>query len=180
MKNKLNILTILSLSFLAIFIFAKCGDNKKNKTSSQNNNKRSELKQVQYSFENPPQFRKDGELHFVGQDSKNDIFVIEVEIASTDNERATGLMFRPKMDENKGMLFLMDFEERQSFYMRNTIISLDIIYINAKFEIVDIYKNTNVLDETSLPSAAPAKYVVEINAGLCDKYDIKIGDSIHF
>jgi uncharacterized membrane protein (UPF0127 family) len=74
----------------------------------------------------------------------------------------------------------MGMEERQSFYMRNTIISLDIIYVNAKFEIVDIYENTEVLNESSLPSAAPAKYVVEINAGLCEKYGIKIGDSIVF
>ena len=89
-------------------------------------------------------------------------------------------MYRNGMAENRGMLFLMESEKYQSFWMHNCVMSLDIIYINSNYEIVDIYKNTNVLDETSLPSKAPALYVVEINAGLCSKYGIKIGDKVQF
>lgn len=155
--------------------------------SCDNNNKKDrkptgtkELKQKDYSFENPPEFRKDGELVFLEAGTYKELFKIETEIASTDEERARGLMFRKEMAENRGMLFLFAVEETQSFYMRNTIISLDIIYVNSKMEIVDIYPKTEALSETSLPSKAPAMYVVEINAGLCEKYGIEIGDLIRY
>jgi len=157
-----------------------CNNDKKkenhNKTSSEN----TELKVQKYDFDNPPKFRKDGELSFIDKKTQEVLFKINIEIASTDMEKAMGLMYRREMNENEGMLFLFETETTQLFYMRNTIIPLDIIYVNSKFEIVDIYKNTKVLDETSLPSKAPARYVVEINAGLCDKYNIKEGDKIIF
>ena len=164
---------------MLLLLFTQCKDSKK-KHNKESKTSVKVLKQPNYSFDNPPQFRKDCELFFIKKANEKTIFKINTEIASTDIEKARGLMFRPEMPENNGMLFLMDYEGPQSFYMRNTIIPLDIIYVNSKFEIVDIYKNTNILDETSLPSAAPAKYVVEINAGLCDKYNIDVGDFIHF
>jgi len=173
------LLIILGIGSI-ILLFPQCKNSKKEKKPTQNTTPRQELKEVRYSFENPPKFRQDGELNFIDSTSNEIIFKINIEIVSTDMERALGLMFRPEMDEDKGMLFLMDKEERQSFYMRNTIIPLDIIYVNSKFQIVDIYKNTKILDDSSLPSAAPARYVVEINGGLCDKYNIKVGDSIYF
>lgn len=172
---------IVLVSICATLVLVGCNNdkNKKNKDNSNIKN-REELKIKEYSFENPPKFRKDGELNFVDSKTGNVLLKIDVEIASTDIDKARGLMFRPSMEENQGMLFLMDREEIQSFYMRNTIISLDIIYVNSKFEIVDIYKNTKILDETSLPSKVPARYVVEINGGLCDKFNIKEGDKIAF
>ncbi|MDD3859069.1 MAG: DUF192 domain-containing protein [Bacteroidales bacterium] len=170
---------IFSSIILFCLLFVQCDNNKK-KDRNQANTNNNELKTQNYSFENPPQFRKDGELLFLQKETNKELFKIDLEIASTDEERARGLMFRPEMAENQGMIFLFYKDEMQSFYMRNTIISLDIIYANSKKEIVDIYKNTNVLDDTSLPSKAPAMYVVEINGGLCDKYEIKEGDLIRF
>jgi uncharacterized membrane protein (UPF0127 family) len=157
---------------VAILCLVSCGKKQKKHVDF---SKTTVLKR--YGFDNPPKFRKDGELIFMN--AKNDtLFHINIENAITSDDRYRGLMYRPQMDENNGMFFVMDYEDTQSFYMRNTIIPLDIIYVNANYEIVDIYKNTKIKDETSLPSAKPALFVVEINAGLCDKYNINITDKI--
>jgi uncharacterized membrane protein (UPF0127 family) len=155
----------------------QCDNNNKKKHTPTNNNN-VVLADQNYSFENPPEYRKDDELAFIDAESDEILFQIDIEVASNDIERARGLMFRAEMEENHGMLFLFGQEHIQSFYMRNTLIPLDIIYINSRMTIVDIYKDTKPLDETSLPSANPAQFVVEINAGLCEKYGLKIGDFI--
>jgi uncharacterized protein len=134
----------------------------------------------QYSFENPPIFTKEGELRFLSAKSNEIISQIDVEIADTHFERALGLMFRPEMEENHGMLFKFDYEEIQAFYMRNTVIPLDIIYVNMKGEIVKIYENTEILNDRSLPSDKPAIYVVEVNGGYCQAHNIGVGDKIEF
>ena len=72
------------------------------------------------------------------------------------------------MPDSVGMLFVFDLEKPQSFWMRNTGFSLDIIYVNNKLEIVSIQKYTHPFSEVSIPSKAPAMYVVEVNAGYCD------------
>jgi uncharacterized protein len=124
-------------------------------------------------------FKKDGELTFT--DSLNNVKTkIDIQIANNDFDRELGLMFRKQMDENKGMLFIFPEEARQSFWMRNTLISLDMIFINALNRIVTIHKNTQTLSDQSYPSTAPAKYVLEVNAGYCAKHDIKEGDKINF
>ena len=138
-----------------------------------------ELKVQKYDFDNPPEFRKDGELQFINA-SDSIIFSIDMELATTEEEHARGLMYRKQMDENKGMLFLFQDEDWRSFWMRNTLIPLDIIYVNAKRQVVSICKNANTMDDTSLPSEAPAMYVIEINAGLCDKYGIEKGTTVNF
>ena len=122
-------------------------------------------------------FVKQGEVYF--QDStKKLIKGIDVEIAESDETRHQGLMFRESMQENQGMLFIFDKEEQQGFYMRNTLIPLDIIFINSKKKIVKIHKNAIPLDETDLPSMKPSIYVVETNGGFTDKFKIKEGDYI--
>ena len=123
------------------------------------------------------QFKKQGEVYFQDKD-KNLLKGIDVEIAETDDSRHRGLMFREKMDENQGMLFIFNRNEPESFYMKNTLIPLDIIFITAKKEIIKIYKNTTPLSEKDLPSFKPILYVVEVNAGFTDKYNIKEGDYI--
>jgi uncharacterized protein len=124
-------------------------------------------------------FVKQGEVYFQDKDRKL-ITTIDVELAETDEKRHRGLMFRDKMEENQGMLFIFDNEESQAFYMKNTLIPLDIIFINAKKQIVKIYKNTTPLSETDLPSFKPCLYVVEVIGGYTDKYGIKEGDYIEW
>jgi uncharacterized membrane protein (UPF0127 family) len=84
------------------------------------------------------------------------------------------------MKEDRGMLFIQPTESLQYFYMKNTEIALDIIYINAGMKIVSFQKNAEPFDENTLPSNAPAKYVFEINAGLSDQLGLQVGDSITF
>lgn len=123
------------------------------------------------------EFQKEGELTF--NNSKNNfISKIDIEIADNEESRTTGLMFRDKMEQNQGMLFIFPNEEPQAFWMKNTILPLDIIFVNSKMEIVKIQKNAVPYSEKSLPSVKPAQYVLEVNAGYCDKIGISEGDRI--
>lgn len=119
-------------------------------------------------------FTRDGELSIFKNDSL--IQTIEVEFAKNDMERSLGLMYRSSMDEHQGMWFIFPEEAPRSFYMRNTEIPLDIIYLDKDKKVVSIAKNARPYDETSLPSEKPAMYVLEINGGLSDKWGIEKGD----
>lgn len=122
-------------------------------------------------------FTKQGEVFFQDK-NKNLITGIDAELAENEQKRHTGLMFREKMEMNQGMLFIFPEEEEQGFYMKNTVIPLDIIFVNSKKQIVKIYKNAKPFDTTDLPSVKPCQYVVEVNAGFTDKFGIKEGDFI--
>ena len=122
-------------------------------------------------------FTKEGELTFQTPDEKFKC-QIDVELATDDIERAIGLMYREHMDEDQGMLFIFPKEEYQSFWMRNTVLSLDILYVNKNREIVTIHKNAVPFSEESLPSTEPAIYVVEVNAGFTTRHNISEGDKI--
>lgn len=124
-------------------------------------------------------FKKEGELTFQSADGKF-ISKIDIEIADDMVERAVGLMYRESLGHNQGMLFIFPTEEYQSFWMRNTMIPLDIIFVNKKMEIVTIHKNTTPFSEKSYPSTEPSIYVVEVNAGYTEKFDIKEGDKINW
>ena len=122
-------------------------------------------------------FKKEGELTiYKALDSTNISF--DIEIADTDFDVQTGLMYRDSMENNQGMLFVFNDEKERYFYMKNTKIPLDIIYINSDKEIVSIQKNAKPFDESSLPSNAPAKYILEMNAGLVNQLSISIGDRV--
>ncbi len=122
-------------------------------------------------------FQKEGELIFINNSGET-IKKIDVEIADDDLQRELGLMMRRKMEEDQGMLFLFDRENPQSFWMKNTILSLDILYVNSNREIVKIIKNAVPYSEDSLPSIKPAQFVVEVIAGFTQKYGIKEGDKV--
>lgn len=124
-------------------------------------------------------FTKEGELSFYN-DENEFIKKIDIEIAESDYERQLGLMYRTEMTENQGMLFIFPYQTYQSFWMRNTKISLDMMFINEKRNIVTIHKNTTPLSDQSYPSTEPAKYVVEVIAGFTDKFKIETGDQIRW
>ncbi len=127
-----------------------------------------------------PSFIKQGELIFVDTADSDTLAVIDIEIADNDQKTAQGLMYRTSMPENAGMLFLMKTEQMQSFWMKNTYIPLDMIFVNSQKEIVTIRHNTTPMKESSYYSTKPALYVVEVNAGFCRKNNIKEGDRIEF
>ncbi|RRO18834.1 DUF192 domain-containing protein [Flavobacteriaceae bacterium 14752] len=120
-------------------------------------------------------FEKEAELYFIqGEDT---IKTIDLELAESDYEQQTGLMHRASMEMNQGMLFIyQDERPRPTFYMKNTQIPLDLIYINADKKIVEINKNAKPYDENSIQAEQPAQYVLEVNAGFVEKF--KINDSL--
>lgn len=126
-----------------------------------------------------PQFKMEGNLEFL---SKKDSVIkkIDIEAADNDDELEQGLMFRKTMDEGKGMLFIFSEEEVQSFWMKNTLISLDLFFVNSQKEIIKVTKKTTPLSETPVECEIPVLYVVEVNAGFADRYNIKEGDKINF
>jgi len=102
----------------------------------------------------------------------------KVEIADTDPERARGLMFRASMERDRGMLFEFPEESERSFWMKNTYIPLDIIYIAADGKIVSIAADTTPFSEVPVPSHGPARGVLEINGGLAARLGVKPGDTV--
>lgn len=123
------------------------------------------------------EFHKEGELRFLNAHQEL-ITSIDIEIARDESEREVGLMYREKMAENQGMLFVFDDADVRSFWMKNTLISLDMIFVDGKNQIITIHKHTIPLSEGSYASTGPAKYVIEVNAGFTDAHHIKEGDRI--
>lgn len=125
-------------------------------------------------------FRKQGELFFISQQNRDTLAMIDIEVADNDQLRARGLMYRRTLPENGGMLFIQDMEEIQSFWMKNTYIPLDILFVNTAKKIVTIQANTTPLKEWNYASTEPALYVVEVNAGFTTRHGIRSGDGIEF
>jgi len=126
------------------------------------------------------EFKKEGELTIYKSTSDTLITQFEIEIADNDYEIQTGLMHRKSMQNDRAMLFIFPDSRMRSFYMKDTYISLDIIYIDKNKHIVSIQENSKPLDETSLPSKFPAQYVLEINGGLAKELNLNVGDRIEF
>ena len=110
----------------------------------------------------------------------NKNITFNVEVAKTVEERRVGLMYRKKLLNNEGMLFIFPREKIIQLWMKNTYIPLDVIFISENKVIVDIKKNMEKLSETIVKSKVKSRYALEFNAGLINKLDIKIGDKILF
>ena len=153
--------TIVSI-FLMTFILFSCGDD----------TKEPEVETVVIEF------KKEGELEILknGEVTKT----IDIEIAETPYERETGLMYRESMEDNQGMLFIFPDAAPRSFYMKNTYIPLDIIYMSNDTTVVSFKENAQPRDESLIPSNAPAKFVLEINGGKMAEWNIEIGDGMRF
>ncbi len=106
-----------------------------------------------------------------------------LEIADEVNERRDGLMFRTELDGNAGMIFIFDDEAPRSFWMKNTLIPLDVVYIDELNTIVDIQTMPPCGDQIpcpSYPSAEASIYAVEMNAGKAQSLGLSIGDTVTF
>ena len=106
---------------------------------------------------------------------------IEVELATTKKQRATGLMFRDYLAPDKGMLFVFEEETIQKVWMKDTLISLDIVFVSSEGEIVSIIKGLQPCTKKTCDiydSTKSAKYMLEINAGVVDCNNIGIGQML--
>jgi len=112
--------------------------------------------------------------------SKSGVHVFAVEIADTDASREKGLMFRKSLPEGQGMLF--DFHEEQpvGFWMQNTYIPLDMIFIRGDGSILRIAENTEPLSTRIIPSGGPVRAVLELIGGSARKFGIAPGDKVAF
>ncbi len=129
---------------------------------------------------NESKWVKEGEVTFLSKDDRRRLAKIEVEVAKDTTKRQQGLMYRSYMDEDKGMIFIFEREDMQAFWMKNTILPLDILFIDSKGAINAIHKSTTPYSEKSLPSKLKSQFVVEVNAGYCDRHGIKEGDLIEY
>jgi hypothetical protein len=126
------------------------------------------------------EFKKEGSLQFYKSGTDSIIATFDIELAEDEYETQTGLMHRGSMENNQAMLFIFQNVQMRSFYMKNTLIPLDIIYLDESKKVVSIQKNAKPMNESSLPSKVPVKYVLEINGGLSDQLHIVEGDRISF
>jgi len=167
--SRLILIILVAIIALAFLFFSSYSPNR-NKPSA---------RQSSSISKSAASFRKDGSLSVFLSQNPSPI-KIDVEIADDEKERMKGLMDRHNLPENAGMLFIFPDEAPRSFWMKNTFIALDIIYINSYKVIVSIQKYTQPKTTYSIPSEKPAMYVLEVNAGFTDKFGINPGDKIDF
>jgi uncharacterized protein len=106
-----------------------------------------------------------------------------VEVAATASDRAMGLMFRESLEDDYGMLFLFEEENNYPFWMKNTLIPLDIMWISADKKVVFVGRDVVPCEANPCPTVDPgvaAQYVLEINGGLAEELGINVGDSVEF
>ena len=104
--------------------------------------------------------------------------IINAYLADTPAKRAQGLMHVADLPENAGMLFVFSRPRQVSMWMKNTVISLDILFLNPSGRIVKIHKNAEPLSLASVPSHARVKWVLELNAGVAGKLNVRLGDRL--
>ena len=148
-------ISLITLSFLLL----ACGGDEPERSSEPRESR-------ELNFESEVSFtRSNGEI----------VSTIQAAIADDDNTRSQGLMDVHDLPADSGMLFIFEDEQPRSFWMANTPLSLDIIYVNGDYEIVRIHQNTAPYSNQSIQSELPAKYVVEVNAGYTLRNDIVEG-----
>jgi hypothetical protein len=101
-----------------------------------------------------------------------------VEVAEKEADRARGLMFRKSMPENQGMIFVFQDRRNHSFWMRNTCIPLDMLFIDRDGTIVGIEENTTMLSDSNFQVGCPSSYVLELNAGWTRKNGVVAGQKV--
>ncbi len=124
----------------------------------------------------PDKFRK--ELTIAG-DGHPEI-TLEIEVVASSRARQRGLMFRDNLADGQGMLFLFESEEEHPFWMKNTLIPLDIIFIDSKRKVVGIVHNAKPRNEESLTVGLPSLFVLEVPGGYCNRRGIHRGDTVAF
>lgn len=151
----MNRATALPILLIFVFVFlAGCGTD--NKSSA-----------VQTDIP----FRPDGLLELLREDGSL-ITTLVIEIAEGDSARARGMMDRRDIPARGGMLFLDDEVRVQTFWMKNTPLPLDIIFVSSDSQVVSISKRTTPFSEQTVSSSGPAQYVLEVRGGFSDRYGL--------
>jgi uncharacterized membrane protein (UPF0127 family) len=110
--------------------------------------------------------------------SSSGVHAFSVELATNDAERSRGLMFRKELPEGHGMLFDFQTEQPVAFWMHNTYISLDMVFISGDGRVLRIAENAQPLSDGLIPSGGPVRAVLEVIAGTARKFGITTGDHV--
>jgi uncharacterized protein len=114
-----------------------------------------------------------------GQDGR-DLIVVNVEVAATNAKRELGLMFRRHLDEEAGMIFLFKQPQHLTFWMKNTLIPLDMIFADSDGRIIGIVESAAPLSESNDAVDGVSQYVLEVNGGFCKRHGVIAGDRLRF
>jgi len=163
-----NLIAITALSLVGVALLAAC--------QSKQANYEDEAYEKDTTTTIP--FDKEGRLAFIKQDSQ--AVAIDIEIAETDSARKRGLMERASLPDSSGMLFTFPSLERSGFWMANTPLALDIIFVSPDSQIVDIAKYAKPLSSKKVPSRKPYRYVVEVPAGFADTHGLVMGHRVRW
>jgi len=157
MLNKTNLMIgIAALVFcIVIFMASSSGQNPKDRPHFQHSN-----------------------LTITRSDGKT--FPFSVEVAETQQDQAYGLMFIQSLPENSGMIFPYDPPREIAFWMKNTLIPLDMLFVRPDHTIGRIVANARPQDLTPIPSEEPVSAVIEVNGGVAHKNDLAVGDKVSF
>lgn len=174
LRKDVNVSPFFLFSFFLLSVLSGCdSETSSTSTSDRKDAGRSEVRPT------GPQFKKEGELWLI-KASGDTIRKLDIEIADIESERTIGLMHRRSMPDTEGMLFIFDREEQRSFWMRNTLMGLDIMYIKQDGTIESIAKYCVPRSEKSIPSRGPALYVLEVIEGFADIHGVQAGDRMEF
>jgi len=127
----------------------------------------------------PGSIRSDGVLDFLNVQGSH-IVSITIEIAETDKSRAKGLMGRPSLGITAGMLFIFERDDLRYFWMKNTPVSLDMIFVDQEKRIVHMVESTLPMSTQTYSSRFPVRYVIEVPAGFVKWFNIQTGMRIQW
>jgi len=162
--------------FLVIFTAGICfGCNTENKDASASS-KAGTLTQQNESGTEAHQNEDDSFVEITTRNQRT--FRIEVELAITENERSVGLMHRKSLPKNAGMLFVMERVANHHFWMQNTLIPLDMLFISEEGKIVGIVESATPGTTTPRGVGRPSRYILELNGGFTEEHGISPGDTV--
>jgi len=115
----------------------------------------------------------------ISRDNKT-IETFKVEVADSEPEQEKGLMYRKSIGNREGMIFLYNSEKIQTFWMKNTYIPLDMLFIDKSKKIVGMLKNVPPLNEEQRSVSVPSQYVLELKSGVADELGVQVGDLVGF
>jgi len=127
-----------------------------------------------------PSFKKEGRLSFIDAQAGKNIIDLDIEVAKTPAKRNVGLKNRKFLPANGGFLYVFGEEDIRTFTMEGVLLSLDILFIDSKHEIIRISRNTTPRSPASIPSGGKVQYVLQVQGGFCGFFNIRVGDYVEF
>ena len=105
---------------------------------------------------------------------------VALEIASTPEARSRGLMYRQELADGHGMLFVFDEDANHEFWMKNTVIPLDMIFITVDGQVAGVHKNATPMSTAGISVGTPSRYVLEVPGGWAERRGVAVGDRVEF